>query len=80
MYKTVWRFNFLMHDWMNQFGTESPDVVTGISVNNSDTSTYPDTAVGGYTEGSLAGSNGETVHHHRGNYSTITLNVSGFTV
>lgn len=33
--------------------------MTGVSVDNSGTKTYPDTAVGGYTEGSLAGSNGE---------------------
>lgn len=48
---------------MYQIGTESNDVVTGVSVDNSflGTRTYPNTAVGGYTEGSLAGSNGERV-------------------
>lgn len=44
---------------MIQVGTESIDVVTGMSVDFSDTTIYPDVGVSGYTEGSLAGTNGE---------------------
>ncbi|CAM9252509.1 unnamed protein product, partial [Hapterophycus canaliculatus] len=40
-----------------QFGTESIDVVTGVSIDNSDSTIYPDLVVAGYTEGSLAGPN-----------------------
>lgn len=46
-----------------QFGTESADVVTGISVDDSDSEIYPDLVVAGYTEGSLAGLNGERMSY-----------------
>eukprot|EP00903_Cladosiphon_okamuranus_P017880 g16453.t1 len=42
-----------------QVGTNSTDVVTGISVDNSGTGVFPDVAIGGFTGGSLAAPNGK---------------------
>lgn len=46
-----------------QDGTGGDDVISGVLAEGGDDgSTYPRVTVGGYTDGSLAGSNGERCH------------------